>query len=173
MAHKEQIEFCSSVKAKFPKKFKNVTVCDIGSLDINGNNRYLFEDYKYVGVDICSGYNVDVISRGHRFDPSIQFDVVITSECLEHDEYWFETLIHIVHKLLKPGGIFVLTCATDGRHEHGTTRTSPQDSPATTDYYMNINETHVREALDMREFSEYEFSVNHNTHDLYFYGIKK
>ena len=173
MAHKEQVEFCSSVKAKFPKKFKNVTVCDIGSLDINGNNRYLFENYKYVGVDICPGRNVDVLSRGHLFNPGIQFDVMITSECLEHDEYWFETLNHIVYKLLKPGGIFIMTCATDGRHEHGTTRTSPQDSPATTDYYMNINEGHVREAINMREFSEYDFSVNNITHDLYFYGIKK
>lgn len=173
MAHKEQVEFCTSVKQRFPNKFKNVTVCDIGSLDINGNNRYLFEKYKYVGVDICPGRNVDVLKRGHKFNPGIKFDVVITAECLEHDAYWFETLTHIVHHLLKPGGIFIMTCATDGRHEHGTTRTSPADSPATTDYYMNINEGHIREALDMREFSDYEFSINHNTHDLYFYGIKK
>jgi hypothetical protein len=39
---------------------------------------------------------------------------------------------------------------------------------------MNINEDHIREALDLEaEFDEWEFDVNHNTHDLYFYGIKK
>ncbi len=174
MAHREQIDFCRSVKAKHPKLFKNVTVCDIGSLDINGNNQYLFEKAKYVGIDIFDGPNVDVVCRGHLFNPGIQFDVVVSTECFEHDEHWQETLQNICNNLLASGGLFLFTCATDGRHEHGTTRTSPQDSPATTDYYMNINEQHVRSALNLDEiFSVYEFSVNHFTHDLYFYGIKK
>jgi SAM-dependent methyltransferase len=174
MAHPEQKVWCNYVKEKHPEMFKNVHVCDIGSLDINGNNRYLFENYKYVGVDICPGRNVDVISKGHEFKPSIQFDVVISSECFEHDEYWKETLNHIVNNLLKPGGMFIFTCATDGRHEHGTRRTSPADSPATQDYYMNINEDHVKTAINTYQtFSEYKFEVNNNTHDLYFYGIKK
>jgi hypothetical protein len=99
---------------------------------------------------------------------------VISSECFEHDEYYTYTLQNIVRKLLRPGGMFIFTCATDGRHEHGTRRTSPEDSPATQDYYMNINEDHVREALNIEaEFDEWEFDINHRTHDLYFYGIKK
>ena len=52
MAHPEQRTFMTYVKEKFPEKFKNCRVLDIGSLDINGNNRYLFTDYTYVGVDI-------------------------------------------------------------------------------------------------------------------------
>ena len=63
MAHPEQKVWCNYVKKKHPEMFKNVHVCDIGSLDINGNNRYLFEDYKYIGVDIYPGRNVDVISN--------------------------------------------------------------------------------------------------------------
>ena len=174
MAHQEQRDWCNYVKKLHPNHFKNVTVCDIGSLDINGNNKYLFEKYKYVGVDICPGFNVDVLCRGHQFKPLIKFDVVISSECFEHDEYWADTLKNIVHNLLKPGGMFIFTCATDGRHEHGTRRTSPSDSPATQDYYMNINEGHIRQALYIEnEFSEFEFQVNDFTHDLYFYGIKK
>jgi len=174
MAHQEQKVWCNYVKNKHPEMFKNVHVCDIGSLDINGNNRYLFQDYKYIGVDICPGRNVDVICRGHAFTPLIQFDVVISAECFEHDEFYTYTLQNIVHTLLRPGGLFIFTCATDGRHEHGTRRTSPEDSPATQDYYMNINESHVRAALDIEnEFSEFEFEVNNNTYDLYFYGIKQ
>jgi hypothetical protein len=174
MAHQEQKQWCNYVKEKRPEFFRNVHVCDIGSLDINGNNRYLFEDYKYVGVDICPGRNVDVVIRGHEFKPLIHFDVVISSECFEHDQYYTYTLQNIVRTLLRPGGMFIFTCATDGRHEHGTRRTSPADSPATQDYYMNINEHDVRTALDLEnEFSEFQFDVNHFTHDLYFYGIKK
>jgi hypothetical protein len=35
--------------------------------------------------------------------------------------------------VLRPGGVLILTCATTGRHEHGTTRTSPAMSPSTND----------------------------------------
>ena len=68
MAHPEQKVWCNYVKQKRPEFFKNVHVCDIGSLDINCNNRYLFEDYKYVGVDICTGRNVDVVMKAHEFN---------------------------------------------------------------------------------------------------------
>ena len=67
MAHPEQRTFMTYVKEKFPEKFINCRVLDIGSLDINGNNRYLFTDYKYIGVDIGAGNNVDVVCRGHEF----------------------------------------------------------------------------------------------------------
>jgi hypothetical protein len=52
MAHQEQKDFCLSVKEFMPDFFKGVSVLDIGSLDINGNNRYLFENYDYTGIDI-------------------------------------------------------------------------------------------------------------------------
>lgn len=55
MAHPEQQVFMLSVKNKFPEKFNNCSVLDVGSLDINGNNRYLFSNYTYIGVDIGVG----------------------------------------------------------------------------------------------------------------------
>jgi hypothetical protein len=54
MAHVQQVNFLKSVKEKFPNKFKNCTVLDIGSLDINGNTRFLFEKPTYVGIDVES-----------------------------------------------------------------------------------------------------------------------
>ena len=65
MAHEEQKIFLESVKSKFSEKFKNCRVLDIGSLDINGNNRFLFENYEYIGLDIGEGNNVDIVCRGH------------------------------------------------------------------------------------------------------------
>ena len=67
MAHPEQAVFCNSVKNQFSQKFSNADVLDIGSLDINGNNRYLFSNCTYTGVDIGQGKNVDVVSKGHEF----------------------------------------------------------------------------------------------------------
>jgi SAM-dependent methyltransferase len=180
MAHQQQQDYLSSVRNKFTDRFKNCSVLDIGSLDINGNNQYLFEgDYTYVGVDIGPGPNVDVICKGHEYTSETQFDIVVSSECFEHDPFYKDTILNAI-KLTKPGGIFTFTCATTGRAEHGTKRTgSGWASPHTTeqwdDYYKNLTEEDIREFLDVDNiFSDYEFQSNVTTSfDLYFYGIKK
>jgi SAM-dependent methyltransferase len=175
MAHKQQSDFCNYVRFKFPEKFTDVRVLDMGSLDINGNNRYLFTgDYSYIGVDIGPGKNVDVICRGHKYESDEMFDVVISTECFEHDEFYALTLKKM-YDLLKPGGVFIFTCATTGRPEHGTTRTSPADAPFIGDYYKNLNEKDVREVMNIENvFSEHQFiSREVFPQDLYFYGIKK
>jgi hypothetical protein len=71
-----------------------------------------------------------------------------------------------------------MTCATTGRPEHGTTRTSPYNSPLTVsigwDYYRNLTETDFRNELDIDNmFSTYKFELSNTHPDLYFYGIKK
>jgi hypothetical protein len=184
MAHPEQATFCLSVKKKYPVYFKAMAdfgtteVLDVGSLDINGNNRYLWEGpYNYTGIDVGEGKNVDIVCKGHEFRPGKQYDVVISTECFEHDMHWKETISNCID-LTKSGGLFMFTCATTGRQEHGTTRTTPQDSPFThslfNDYYKNLTEEDIRSAIDLDEhFTHYEFSTNNHTKDLYFYGIKK
>lgn len=177
MAHPEQSRFCQKVKRIFPEKFTGVDVLDIGSLDINGNNRYLFENYTYTGVDLGPGKNVDVVSRGHEFKPGRQYDVVISTECFEHDMYWRETIQNCID-LTKSEGLFLFSCATTGRQEHGTKRTTPQDSPFShiefSDYYMNLTSKDIMSIPGFADnFSEYSFSGHMGTKDLYFYGIKK
>ena len=180
MAHLEQKQFCTSVKLRFSEYFKNCFVLDIGSLDINGNNQYLFENYHYIGIDVAAGKNVDIVSKGHELAlPDATFDVVISTECLEHDQYWDKTIRNAI-RLLKPGGLFLITCATTGRPEHGTRRTSPQDAPLLqnqgewSDYYKNLEESDIRHAIDIEStFSHYEFSTNTKSFDLYFFGLKK
>ena len=80
--------------------------------------------------------------------------------------------------MLKPGGLFLFTCATTGKPEHGTRRTTPMDAPLIqgfddwSDYYKNLTEEDIRDFLDVDGlFSSYAFSVGHETHDLYFWGI--
>jgi SAM-dependent methyltransferase len=178
MAHPEQRTFMTYVKDRFLEKFTNCRVLDIGSLDINGNNRYLFTNYKYIGVDIGAGKNVDVVCRGHEFKDPEGFDIVISAECFEHDEFWKDTIKNCI-ALTKPGGIFLFSCATTGRPEHGTKRTTPQDSPFTSeienDYYMNLTEQDIREEIDMENhFSQHEFIARETwPQDLYFWGVKK
>lgn len=182
MAHSQQRFFCSEVKRRYPQFFQSVFALDIGSLDINGNNQYLFDaNSLYMGVDVAEGRNVDLVSPAHELRlPEGTFDIIVSTECLEHDRYWDKTL-HNAVRMLRPGGMLLITCATDGRPEHGTRRTTPQDAPLLVvadsewaDYYRNLTEADFRAVLNIdEEFSRVEFSTNDETHDLYFFGIKR
>lgn len=180
MAHQEQQNFFLKVKSLFPERFDRCSVLDIGSLDINGNNRYLFTNYSYIGVDVGEGPNVDVVSKGHEFTSSELFDVVISSECFEHDRYYRETVKNCIN-LTKPNGLFTFTCASTGRAEHGTRRTDGKwASPLLEayddwfDYYKNLTEDDIREVINIEDtFSSFHFEYNPSFCDLYFWGIKK
>ncbi len=180
MAHQAQKDFCLKIKDKFPHFFIRQKVLDVGSLDINGNNQYLFEDCLVLGIDIGWGKNVDVVSKAHEFiGDDGSYDVIISTECFEHDMYYEKSLKNIV-RLLKPGGLLLFTCATTGRPEHGTNASNPVDAPLLnnfgtwSDYYKNLTENDIRQCLDIDLiFGEYNFEINNEAFDLYFYGIKR
>jgi SAM-dependent methyltransferase len=181
MAHAYQQDFFTRVKRAYPQYFTDVKVLDIGSLDLNGNAKHFFTfPYYYVGVDLGEGKNVNVVCPGHLFDCGFQFDVVMSAECFEHDMYYARTLQNMV-RLLRPGGLMVFTCASDGRPEHGTLKSLPQDAPFLNNisekwgnYYKNLNETDIRLVMDVNNiFSSFNFEYERTSHDLYFWGIKK
>ena len=167
--HKEVKRFCQSVKLQYPSHFAGVDVLDCGSLDINGNNRYLFENSQYFGIDIVKGKNVDLVTRVHQFKSTKQFDCVISTEMLEHDMYFTESL-NAMYDLTKPGGLLLITAAGQGREEHGTHQHHPNDSPLTKDYYCNINVPMLLSGFDLKEFSCY--TISYFKTDIRFAGLK-
>jgi len=181
MAHLAQREFCKTIKQTQSEHFENRYVLDCGSLDVNGNNRYLFDNCRYIGCDLGEGKNVDVISPIHELEYNNEtFDTIISTECFEHDMYLRESILNIV-RMLRSGGLFIFTCATDGRKEHGTVKTSTEKSAPLLknisyewgNYYKNVNEGMIRDIIDVDNvFRKYEFTVNQYPPDLYFWGIK-
>jgi len=175
--HLAQQDFCSRVKATFPEFFRNQRVLDAGSLDINGSNRDLFENSVYTGVDVGPGRNVDIVCCIHEIMlPSGSVDVVVSTECFEHDPHYKDSLLNIV-RLLRPGGLFFFTCASTGRPEHGTIRQNPENSPLTIqkgwDHYKNLTELDIRMAVDVDTvFPDHHFEFNEPAGDLYFWGFK-
>lgn len=179
--HPEATHFLAYVKSVFPTFFTNVKVLDVGSGDINGNNRQLFTDIiSYDGNDVAPGRNVTIVSPTSKlpFDDET-FDIIISSECFEHDPEWNLSLQKI-YKMLKPGGLFCFTCASTGRGEHGTRRTSPTDSLGCfnnvgiwADHYMNLTMDNVNSATPLDTYSQYAGYYNDRTKDLYFWGIKQ
>lgn len=176
MAHQEQGEYIAKIKQKFPSAFSNGRVLEIGSLNINGTVRDYFNAKEYIGVDVGEGVGVDVVTSGHEYDNKELFDCCISCECFEHNPYWKETFLNMV-RLCKSGGLVVFTCATTGRPEHGTERTTPQDSPLTLakgwHYYQNLTAEDFTKDIDFSAlFSQWSFDDNERACDLYFYGIK-
>ena len=164
MAHDYQHEFVEYVKNNNEDFFSDKKVLEVGSLNINGSVRDLFNDCDYIGIDVGEGIGVDVVCSGHEYDASDDtFDVTLSTECFEHNPYWAETFANMV-RLTKSGGLVFFTCATTGRPEHGTTRTSPRCSPLTIkkgwDYYLNLEENDFRDIFEEsfdEVFQTYEF----------------
>jgi len=177
MAHPNQQRFCEDVKGKFPDFFKNKKVLDIGSLDVNGNNKYLFEKCKYIGLDVAKGPNVDVVCIAHEYDEKDEsFDVVISTNAMEHDIYYKLTLQKMVD-FLKPGGLLLFSVASSFK-EHGTKRRAPSSSNTSmmneewANYYKNLKKKDITNVLDLDKiFKEYNLEVVQK--DLRFWGVKK
>ena len=173
MAHTAQIKFVEEVKKMFPQFFEHKRVLDVGSLDINGSNRIHFRKCDYTGIDLGNGRGVDVVCRAHEWNAD-PYDVVISTECLEHDEWWEKSLPNMI-RLLKPGGILIITCASPSRPEHGTLRVHPGDNPFVAGaYYRGLVENDIRKLINVEDvFSAYKFEVGNYGMDLYFWGLKK
>jgi len=179
--HNEAKAFTVFVKQILSNYFINKRVLDVGSGDINGNNRFLFENCEYHGNDVIQANNVTIVSKTKDLPfTDNTFDTITSTECFEHDPEYKESFIKI-YNMLKPDGLFFFTCASTNRPEHGTRRTSPQDSYGTignlldmTDYYKNLTEIDLHDVLSLNGlFSVWDTYYNNITHDLYFLGIKK
>jgi len=178
MAHAQQMFFVQALRSLWPSYFERTKVGEVGSLDINGSVRTFFENCDYLGYDVEHGPGVDVAQEGQLIgEPTGSLDVVISSECFEHNPFWAETFANML-RICRPAGLVVLTCATTGRPEHGTARTTPGDSPLTValgwDYYRNITAEDFMRASNLPGwFQTYHFYVCPATFDLYFFGIRR
>ena len=174
--HWDAIQFVATIQRYLPEYFKNTKVLEIGSYIVNETIRPFFLEAEYIGIDLCEGPGVDVVSSGHEVTFSENFDVTISCECFEHNRYYKETFANMVLHT-KPGGLCVFTCATTGRAEHGTIYSHQDQSPGTQsvgdNYYRNVYEDDFDVEYLTQEFSDYKFFENPFSYDLYFIGIKK
>lgn len=97
---------------------KPLRILDLGSQDVNGSYRSLFEDpsWRYVGLDMEAGKNVDVVLRTPytwKEVKSNSADVVISGQAFEHIEYVWITMLEIA-RVLKQGGICCILAPSSG-----------------------------------------------------------
>lgn len=180
--HDQARQFTLFCQKQFPSSFSGKIVFDIGSGDINGNNRFLFDEKcVYAGNDVFAGNNVTLVMKTKDLPfAEHSFDTIISTECFEHDPEYALSFKRIV-SVLKKGGLFVFTCASLGRPEHGTLRTSPEASFGTignvegwSTYYKNLTFDDFDSIVDVKAtFQYYASYYNAISQDLYFWGIKK
>ncbi len=161
--HEAVKNFIKQVKAIYPNAFVNNKVLEFGSYDINGSTREFFEDCEYIGVDWRRGPGVDILSLAHKFKSKEKFNVVISTEMLEHDKFAEESVKNMI-KLLVSNGLLIITCAGPLRKEH-------EIECGIDEHYENIQPTQLESWIDKSLFKKFKIEVSGE--DIYLYAIKK
>jgi SAM-dependent methyltransferase len=140
------------------------SVIEFGGRDVNGSVRPLFAVAEtYVSIDRIPGPGVDVVGDALSYVPVELVDCVVCCEVLEHTPHARELVQHAMD-CLKPGGVFIMTCATVGRLPHSTVTGGPLLG---NEFYANV------EASDLASWlPDATISVDDNAHDLYCLAVK-
>jgi SAM-dependent methyltransferase len=119
--HKESLEIMNYFIQNYLDKDQKIDILDVGSYNVNGSYRDLFtnNNWKYTGLDIIAGPNVDVVSlSNYDFGINQLFDVVVSGNCLEHVEapwLWAKE----IEKVTKKGGLIcIITPFSLGEHRY-------------------------------------------------------
>lgn len=96
---------------------RRLRVVEIGSRDVNGSVRPIFAGHEYTGVDRASGPGVDVVGDGATFGEAGAYDLGLCCETLEHAANAADIVANLC-RIVRPGGLLIVTCATDPRAPH-------------------------------------------------------
>lgn len=97
---------------------EHLTVVDLGSRDFNGSYRSIFGigNWRYVGVDMAGGSNVDVVVADPydwREIESESIDVLVSGQTFEHTEFFWLTMQQIA-RVLRQNAITCIIAPSSG-----------------------------------------------------------
>jgi len=115
--HQSVIDWVSSIAST--NLFTGTRVLVVGSLNVNGSVRHLFVGAgDYIGVDFRFGPGVDLVMNAHCLGFGDQaFDVVISTEVLEHDDEFWRSVSEM-GRVLRSGGALIITARGNGFMPH-------------------------------------------------------
>ncbi len=119
--HKQSFELMQYFVGKYLNKTDELEILDIGSYDVNGSYKSLFQNkkWKYLGLDLIKGPNVDVICKSsYDFGLNKQYDVVISGNCLEHVEAPWKWIKEVEKATKEDGMVCIITPFSLGEHKY-------------------------------------------------------
>jgi hypothetical protein len=102
-------------------------VLEFGSLNINGSARSViatYDDECYFGIDVQDGPGVDEVIDAVDYRAAVPVELVVCCEVLEHATD-VPGIIRSAYENLLPGGLFLVTCATEAREPHSAVDGGP------------------------------------------------
>lgn len=154
-----------------PRLVHAARVADLGGADVNGSPRSLFSpgtDYRV--IDHREAPNVGLVVDATTWCPPEEwrasFDVVLSTEVFEHVQHW-RAMLYNLWLLLKPGGVCLVTCATDPRPPHSALGVVP---PPPGEWYGNVAAGDLRAPMDLL-FRDAQVG-GHPRGDLYARGVR-
>lgn len=139
-----------------------VSVVEFGALDINGTVRAAFpSSVGWWGVDRQEGPGVDEVSDVVVWEPAEPVDCVVCCEVLEHAEDG-QGVCDSAFRALKPGGLFVGTCAGPGRAPHSGIDAGPIRD---WEFYRNVDQDLLEMWLKAAGFKGWRVDVTDDALD--------
>lgn len=133
--HKAAWDYVADAVTSYNLDQPGTVVMDLGGRNVNGTTRELFPTVdSYLALDLTAGPGVDIVADAATAELDQRFDVIVSTELLEHAEHAGEIVAN-AHRHLKPGGMFVATMAGPRRRPHGA---SGEPSPPPGEFYRNI-----------------------------------
>ncbi len=121
--HQSSYDKMTAFKEKYLDALKDerLLILDLGSLDVNGSYKKIFNrpSWRYLGLDMTPGGNVDIVLKTpYRWKEisSNSADVVISGQAFEHIEFFWISMLEIA-RVLKPGGLCCIIAPSSG-YEH-------------------------------------------------------
>jgi SAM-dependent methyltransferase len=105
------------------KEIKGKKIIEVGSYNVNGSLRPIIESMnplEYVGVDIERGTGVDIVCNAENIVEKFgeeAFDVVISTELLEHIKDWRKVISNLKN-ICKTNGVILITTRSYGFGHH-------------------------------------------------------
>jgi SAM-dependent methyltransferase len=99
------------------------TILEVGSYDVNGTPRTVLMPLKpsaYIGVDGMPGPGVDMVLNAEALTSHFgkeQFDIVVSTELLEHVIDW-KRIVSELKRVTRPGGLLLVTTRSPGFPYH-------------------------------------------------------
>ena len=128
-------------------------VLDLGGRNVNGTTRDAFPNAaRYVALDIVDGRDVDIVADAATMQLDDRFDVIVSTELLEHAEH-ADQIIARAFEHLKPGGTFIATMAGPRRAPHGA---SGEPYPPPGEFYRNVYPKTLERWLEAAGFDRWQ-----------------